>query len=307
MCEGLQFVQCNVLDFHAEGFLLCQVVFLFGFAGFKVGLVFLADDGAGFLEAVPQFFADFLCHGASLLPFLVQTLQLVDGGYHVFFVLQCFSLFAQTGLHFLVLAEIILAQFVSELEQVIELFCIELVVLPQFCGALGGNGFDFLPFGLELLELVEVLVGVFGGGGHLLYAVQNLQLACQTFLLLLFDFFQFLGAAVADDLHQGTEFGFCGVQFGNELFAVSAFIHKLLPCLCHFGIVELVKALFQRFNLLLVNGVFAGNDFLGACQNFLFVLGSAYRCRCCSLFNGSCFGYNGLLRSLLYGSGSIRL
>ena len=204
----------------------------------------------------------------------------------------------------------------SELEEVVVLLHVELVVLPELGGAFSGNGFYFLPFGLECLELVEVLVGFFGSGSELLYAFYYLELALEVLLLLLFDVFLDGSPAFANDLHSLAEGGLCGVDLRHELVRFAACVDEGLEGFLHFGVVELVEELLEEGEFLFVAHFVALCYFLHACHDLvlraegllhdgLFALG----CLCfrrCGFFGGrGFFGSGGLLggNGLLGGCG----
>ena len=117
-------------------------------------LVLLVDDGAGGLEAAPNFLAKLLGNGANLAILYVQLLQLVECAHHIILSAQALSLFAKLGLQFQVFLEVVLACLAVEVEQVVELLHIELVVAPHLVGLLSGNGLDVFPFLLQGLELI---------------------------------------------------------------------------------------------------------------------------------------------------------
>ena len=303
--EGAEAVGLDGFDLFAEFGLALQVFFFACLDGLEVCLVLLVDDGGCFLELGPYGLADFLGYGSCLLPFLVEGLQLVEGGEHVGVLSQCLGLLDETRLDLEVLAEVVVAQFVSELEEVVVLLYVELVVLPEFGGAFGGYGFYLFPFGLQSLELVEVLVGFLGCGCELLYAFYYLELALEVLLLLLFDVFLDGGPALAYDLHGFAEGWLGRVYLGYELVRFAACVDVGLEGCLHFGVVELVEELLEEGEFLFVAHfvalcyfLHAGHDLVlraeGLLHDGLFVLG------CLCVRHVSCFGGHGF-----FGSGGL--
>ena len=85
----------------------------------------------------------------------MKILQLMEGRDDIVLFCQFLCSFAQLGFGFKILLEVILACFVVELQQVVELLHVELVVLPYLVSLVGRDGLDILPL---LLQRLEVLV-----------------------------------------------------------------------------------------------------------------------------------------------------
>ena len=144
--KSLQSFGIDSLNLLAQFGLLLQVLFLTGLTSLEEVLMTLADNGAGFLEAVPNLFAQFLGNRTNFLPFLMQGLQTVDGSHNIGFFCQLLCLFAQQSLCLKVLAEVVFTELDIQLQHIVELLHIELVVLPYLRYILCWNGTDFAPF-----------------------------------------------------------------------------------------------------------------------------------------------------------------
>ena len=86
-----------------------------------MGLIALVHHRGGGAEALPDFVAVFLGHGAQVLPLLVQFLQLLEGLYHVLVLGQGLGLLAEAGLGLQVLLEVQVTEFAVDIYQVVEL------------------------------------------------------------------------------------------------------------------------------------------------------------------------------------------
>ena len=150
-----------------------------------MGLVFLVDDGSGGLEALPNALAEFLCHGAELLPLLVEFLQVVESGDHVLVLRQLFGSLAELDLGLEVLLEVEVAQLVGDLHLVVKALHVELIVVVEIAEIAGRNGADASPAVLKGAERREQ-------GAYVLLAVHQ----CLEFLhygFLLFQILSLLG------------------------------------------------------------------------------------------------------------------
>ena len=92
----------------------------------------------------------------------MKFLELVEGRDDVLRVSEFLGGFAEVGFDFKVLFEIIGSHLVVEVELVVELFDVELIVLPKFGGVFSRHDFDFFPFVSEVAELFKAFVGCFG-------------------------------------------------------------------------------------------------------------------------------------------------
>ena len=220
--EGRQFVELDVLHLLAEGGLLLEVLLFACLDGLEVLLMTLVDDGAGSLEALPDLVAQFLGYGAYFLIFCVQALQFVEGGDDVFLVGQLLCQFNQAFLGGEVLPEVILACFAVQLQQVVELLHVVLIGLPDFRGALCWHGSDFLPLGLQLLKLVEVLTNLFRRSDQFLDALDDGEFLLEVLGLLLLHGFSNLGSTLADACHDSLEVLLGAIDFGTPVLGLSA-------------------------------------------------------------------------------------
>ena len=267
--ERLEPVRREGFELLAEGRLLREVFLLASLDGVEESLMFLVDDCRSLLELCPYVFAYLLGDGSRLLPFLMEGLQLAECLQHIGIVGQRLGLLDETHLGLEVLLEVVVAQLVAELQQIVELLDVELIVLPELRGTLGRHGLYLLPLVLQGLELVEVLVGLLGRGGELLYALQDFELTLQVGLLLLFYRFLDGGATLADCLHRFAEDGFRRVDFRHELALLATCLDVGLEGLLHLGVVELVEELFQQVELRLIASLAALGDFLDASHDLL--------------------------------------
>ena len=291
--KGLQSVGLLGFQLLAEGCLLGQILFLGLLDSLEVSLMTFVDHGGSVLEACPQLLAYLLGYGSGLLPFLVQLLKLVECLYHVGHFGQCLCLLAQTGLGFQVLLEVIVAQLMTQFQQVIELFYVELVILPQFGSLLGRYGLYLLPLGLQSLHLVVGLVGFVGCGSQLLYALQNLKFALQVLLLLHLLLLQQCSTALSDGLHGSSEDGLLCIHWWLEGLFGATGSKVLFACLDGFGIVELVEELLQKVQLLLVRSLACLHYLPGSCHHLF--LGLVYIGSGCGLAFGCCLFHSHLL------------
>ena len=322
-------------SFHllAQLGLFLQILLFLGTEILEVLLVALVDDRRGGLETGPYLLAQVSGHRACLAVLLVQFLQLVEGAYHVGFLGQFLSGFADLDLQVEVLLEVVLTGLAVELEQVVELLLIVMVVVPELFRLLGRYRLDVFPLLLQLFEFGETAVGLLGRGNHAFDLFQNLELAGQVggllFLLLLED----TRTLLLDESHLGLEhllglvgmylitlrvaalfevFLLGGFTLGGEKFVVGGLqvLHLFFG-----GALVVVGKLFHPFQHLLSRGVYFllgrlcfGCGFLGncfccgflssrLCHGFL----SSRLCHgllsnnfCCRLFHGLLNGSFGL-------------
>lgn len=90
----------------------------------------------------------------------MQFLKLVECGHHVFFRSQLFCRFAQMSLYFEILFEVIFAEFVVQFKQIVELFYIQVVALPQLIYLSLRDRVRLVPLLLKLFEFRIRFVGV---------------------------------------------------------------------------------------------------------------------------------------------------
>ena len=254
----------------AQSGLLLQILCLACLDALEVSLMALVYLGGGVLETCPQFFAQVTLHGPCLLPLLVQGLQLSEGTDDVLHGKQCFCLLAQVGLYLQVLAEVIVAHLVAQLQQVVELLSVELVVLPNLRALFCRDGTDFLPCLLQLLELVEVCAHLFGSGGQLLYLLQDGGLALEVLCALFLKAQLLCGTTFADGLHGLAEGLFLRIHYGNIGCGVAALFDVLLACLLERLVVITVEELLKLFHIGLFGDEFCLCQFLCTSHNLFF-------------------------------------
>jgi len=136
------------------------------------------DDCSCSLEAVPDFFADFFCNRTDIVPLCIKLLQLTVSGNNVTFVRQFLDSFAKKGFLFQILLEIIIAELIVNLDDVVELFRVMLIFFPQFVGMFLRNKLDFLPSCLKVFELIINFVEVVLTCDKLLQLVDELKFQC---------------------------------------------------------------------------------------------------------------------------------
>ena len=232
-------------------------------------LVAFVDDGAGGLEACPDLFAELFGDGSRLPVFLVQLLQLVEGADDIRLVGQFLRRLAEAGLLLEVLLEVVFARLPVEVQQVIELLDVELVVPPQFVRFLCRHHLDFFPFLLQLLELVEVLVGFLGCRHHRLDLFDDALLPLEVLLFLLFEGEERFLAFLLDDGHLGLEGLFVLVGQHLEFLRVASVVEVGLLLCFPLGEMQLVEGRLEMVHFGLFGCLVAAGDFLQAFYDFL--------------------------------------
>ena len=196
--HGGEGIEVEGFDLLAEVGLFGEVFFLFLFAAEEEVLVALIDGGGSGFEACPDFFALFFGYGTSFAKFLVQLLQGVESGDHIFVFGELFGRFAEAGFDFEVLFEIVGAHFMVDAQEIIELLDVVVEVFPCFGDLLCGNVADFLPFGLQGLETIVLFVDLFGLRHHLFDFLDDVELVLQVGLASGFGFCGNFGAHFLD-------------------------------------------------------------------------------------------------------------
>ena len=200
----------------------------------------------------------------------MQGLKLAEGADNVLHGKQSLGLLAEVCLNLQVLAEVVVAHLVTQLQQVVELLGVELVVLPDLCALLGRNGTYLLPCLLQLLELVEVCPHLLGSGGQLLDLLQDGSLALEVVGALLLDAELLGSTALANGLHGLAEGLFLGIHYGNIGCGVATLFDVLLACLLERLVVITVEELLEQFHFVFLWDEFGLCQFLCTCHYLFF-------------------------------------
>ena len=158
----------------------------------------------------------------------MQFLQLMESRHGVFHLGQLLSGLAKSGFDFKVLLEIVSAKFVVQTQLVVELLNIQLVGFPQFRRTFSWHLFDFLPFSLQVLKLIIILVGLIRCCRHFLDALNDGEFSFQSGLLFLFKFLHGLRTHFAN-AHRLEVFLF-GIRSRHKFFHLSAVGQESLSC-----------------------------------------------------------------------------
>ena len=244
----------------------------------------LVDSGGCLLEAIPQVFAEFFGHGTGFAVFLMEFLQLVEGGNGVLDFGQLLGGFAEVGLDFQIFLEVIGAEFMIQSQLIVELFHVELVVFPQLGSSFSGHGLDFFPLSLQLFESVIVFVRFVGRDGHGLDLLDDVEFLLQIILLFLFSSLLCFGTEFADESHFGFENLLVFVGSGDEGFGVAAGSHKGIAGSHGPGVVQAVVGLLQGFHFAAGHVAAFGHDFLQPVDDALLCVGQLQRF-------GGCFAF----------------
>ena len=236
----------------------------------EVLLVVAVYGCCGSLEACPNLVTLFFGHGSRVAEFLVQLLPLVEGRHDIRFCRQLFGCLAQALLDFQILLEVVLAEFVVQLQQVVEFLHIELIVFPQFVHLGGGHEGYFVPLLLQLLELSVVLVGVIGRFHQFLQLFDDGELYLQVHFPLFLLFGGQFAPLFFDDGHDILEFFFRRVRGGNKVFGRASVFNELFLGRFLFSVVQLVEGLLQAVDVGLRSVFHVGSDFFQFGQDLFF-------------------------------------
>ena len=180
---GLQVVIYDAFDGLTEGGFGLKILFLTGADDLEVLLVASVDLRHEFLEVVPNLVTLFAGHGTDFAPLLEDLLHVAIGRHNVWLLDQFFSSLGELQLTFEVLLEVVIAQLMVDLNDVVETFGLDLVVVPKFLDVLLRYGVILFPFLLDFAELVVSPVEVvraFDEGFHTVDEVQLLEIVFLT-------------------------------------------------------------------------------------------------------------------------------
>ena len=180
---GLQVVIYDAFDGLTEGGFGLKILFLTGADDLEVLLVASVDLRHEFLEVVPNLVTLFAGHGTDFAPLLEDLLHIAVGRHDVWLLDQFFSSLGEFELTFEVLLEVVIAQLMVDLDDVVETFGLDLVVVPKFLDVLLRYGVVLFPFLLDFAELVVSPVEVvraFDEGFHAVDEVQLLEVVLLT-------------------------------------------------------------------------------------------------------------------------------
>ena len=159
---GANLLPGNGFHLFTEGFLSLQVLGLLLLEPFEMGLVLLVDYGGGGAETLPDLFAEFLGHGAQVLPLLMEFLEFLEGIHHIVVLRQGLGRLAEGRLGLQVLLEIQIPELAVNVHQVVELGHIQLVGVVHVAETLLGNRAHLTPAVLDVPELGESVLHVSG-------------------------------------------------------------------------------------------------------------------------------------------------
>ena len=180
----------------------------------------------------------------------MEFLQLMESADDIRLISQFLCCFAETVLDFQVLLEVILAGFAVQLQQIIELLHVQLIVAPQLIGLLSGNKTDLLPFLLQFLKLLVVLVSLFGRGNHAFNLLNDVQLLLQVLLFFSLLFKEHLCAFFLDNTHLSLEHFFVLIRKNGILLGIATCFKIGFLCSLAFCEMQLVERGLQQVNFL---------------------------------------------------------
>ena len=160
-----------------------KILFLTGADDLEVLLVASVDLRHEFLEVIPNLVTLFARHRTDFAPLLEDLLHVAVGRHDVWLLDQFFSGLGEFQLTFEVLLEVVIAQLMVDLDDVVETFGLDLVVVPKFLDVLLRYGVILFPFLLDFAELVVSPVEVvraFDEGFHTVDEVQLLEIVFLT-------------------------------------------------------------------------------------------------------------------------------
>ena len=161
-----------------------------------MGLVALVDEGCGGAETLPDLITEFLCHGAKVLPLLMELLEFLEGLNYILILCKGLCALAESGFGLKVLLEVKVTELTVDIYKVIELCDKELICVIDVTEILLGNGTCLPPAVLDIAELGEGAAnvsGIFHKGFELLYdALLYLEVLLTLGILLLIVFGPFL-------------------------------------------------------------------------------------------------------------------
>ena len=247
---GCQFVEVDCFHDFADGNLLLEVLLLGLLDFLEILLVAAVDNRGSLFEALPYSLAEVLGHGACLAEFLMKFLQLAEGHHHVGLVGQFLGLLAELRLDFEVLLEVVVAEHVVELADVVELLRVALVGFPEFGCLFGRNVLDLAPLLLDGLEIVVRHGHRVGIIYHRLQAFENGLLAQQVLFADAVEFLLCLSTFLANRGHHRLELLFLGHQLGtavgkDEGIGIVAGSHEGFLHLAHGSVVPAIEHLLE--------------------------------------------------------------
>ena len=269
--------QVDGFYFLAECGLVCQVFFFFLLQFLEILLMTFVHGGRCSLEACPDFFAQFFRYGTRFLEFLMQGLQLLESGYDIGFFVQFLRSLAKACLDFQVLLEIVLTEFVVELQLVVILLYVQLVGFPQLVGFFCRDERQFLPLVLEFFKLLVGLVGFLRRGTQYLDPFQNLLLFLQVLFFLPVQFSLQFSSFLLDDVHGRLEIVLEHIRCRKESFGFASVFDELRTGCRHVCLMYFVESLFQGVQLLFLGRSVGFGQFLHSCNDFFLCLRHFYR------------------------------
>ena len=175
----------------------------------EILLMALIDNGRCLLKAVPQVFAQVAGYGANLRPFFVEFLEDAVSLNDICFLLQSKCLGNECLFLLEVLLEVIFAELIVDLHQIIELLLIHSILLLEGSYHRSGHRSDGFPFGLQVTHLLHVVAYVSSLAlSQLLHHIDDALFAELILLHLLFTLGSCFCTLRFIHLQQLAEFGF---------------------------------------------------------------------------------------------------
>ena len=170
-------------------------------------------------------FSEMAFHSAKVF---MELLQLAEGDDDVGLFCQFLGCLAEGGLALQVLLEVVGAEFVAQLEGVVECLDCLLVGFPEGGGVFGWHFLDVVPLLLKFLEVVVATVNLVGIVRERFYLVDDFEFLLIVCLAFLFQCGSNGCTLLADGCHQFLEGGLFGVGFWSILLGCTSFFDELL-------------------------------------------------------------------------------
>ena len=136
----------------------------------------LVDFRARLAETVPQRLFVFVGDRSDLAPLLVQFLQFVESRDDGSFQYERIGFLAKLQLGLVVLLQVQIAQFLVDLDEIVEILNVHVVRFPQVFQVGLGHGARLLPATLQLAEGIERMVERFVAVDQFFELLDDLQL-----------------------------------------------------------------------------------------------------------------------------------
>ena len=161
---------------------------------------------------------------------------------------------------------------------VVEAFDMQLIVAPQFVCLLRRNGFDFLPFLLQLFQFVIILIGLFGRGAHFFDALNDMEFLLKVFLLFGLLLQEELCAPFLDHTHFGLENLFQLIGHKDVFLGIAALFKIITLLRFTFGHVHFVERCFELIDFFFCGIFVVSHNFFESFNHFSFAVISPFCC-----------------------------